>query len=73
MKPRLRAILVLCPEPEARRELDAALDTLADALADQIVSRARAQALAGFAPPSRVGTVLGNLALADSSPEGQGR
>jgi hypothetical protein len=71
MKPRLRAILVLCPEPEARRELDAALDTLADAIAERIVSRARAQALAGCAPSSRVGP--GSGALADSTAEGQGR
>ena len=43
MKPKLCAFFVLSPEPEARRELDAALDSLADALAERIVSQARAE------------------------------
>ncbi len=40
MKPKLCAFFVLSPEPEARRELDAALDSLADALAERIASQA---------------------------------
>ena len=67
MKPKLRAYFVLSPEPEARRELDAALDSLADALAERIVSQARAevagrspgQALPPFANEQLAGMVAG--------------
>jgi hypothetical protein len=53
VKPRLRPIFVLTPEPNARGELDAALDTLAEALAEQFIARARAEVCGSAPSPTR--------------------
>jgi len=73
LKPRLRPVFVLSPEPGAQRELDAALDTLADALADKILSRARAEVCGGSAPPSRGPVASVSQALGAPSMEGAAR
>jgi hypothetical protein len=70
VKPRLRPIFVLTPERDARRELDAALDTLADAMAEQILDRARAEVCGGNAPPSRSSSTPVTQALVAPSIEG---
>lgn len=59
MKPRLRPIFVLTPEPNARGELDAALDTLAEAFAEQFIARARAEVCGGAPSPTRGQTTRG--------------
>ncbi len=74
VKPKLRPIFVLSPEPEARRELDAALDTLADAIADQILSRARAEVCGDAATPAAVPGAHSRPAdLLDAALDGVGR
>jgi len=70
VKPRLRPIFVLTPSSDARRELDAALDTLADAMAEQILDRARAEVCGDRAAPSHSDITPVTQALVAPSIEG---